>query len=93
MSEIVVPQFVITDSTNLVLFVLCQMLPHSFFHLDDAQRFGMTQHLHILKTLERIGKDVALCFLVRVSTLGENAVFLFYKQPGSTAIFIEKLEI
>lgn len=93
MSEIVVPQFVITDSTNLIPFILGQMLPHSFFHLDDAQRFGMPQHLHILKPLERIGKNIALCFLVRVTTLGENAVFLFYKQPGSTAIFIEQLEI
>ena len=87
------PQFVVTDSTNLILFILGQMLPHSFFHLDDAQRFGMTQHLHILKPLERIGKNIALCFLIRVTTLGENAVFLFYKQPGSTAIFIEQLEI
>ena len=75
LSEIVVPQFVITDSTNLIPFILGQMLPHSFFHLDDTQRFGMTQHLHILKPLEGVGKYIALCFLVRVLSRISSSAF------------------
>ena len=44
------------------------------FDFNDAESFGMPEHLHIFKAFERIGKDVALCFFIRVAAFGEDAV-------------------
>ena len=52
------------------------MLPHRLIHLNDAQCFGMPQHLHVFETFEWIREDIAFGFLVGVSTLRKDAVFL-----------------
>ena len=65
------------------------MLPHGFFHLDDAQGFGVAEHLHILEALEGIGEDIPLGFLIGVAALGENTVLLFDGQVCGSAGFIE----
>gem|GEM_PF-4068976 len=53
-------QFLVANLFYLRFFVLCQIFPHSRFDLNYTQSFCMSQHLHILKTLERISEEDSL---------------------------------
>ena len=52
-----------------------------WFDLDDAEGFSMPQHLHILKSFERIGQDISLCFLICIAAFRKNAVCFFNCKP------------
>ena len=51
-------QLLLTNPPDLILLLRSQMLPHRLLHLDDAQGFGMAEHLHILEAFEGVGEDV-----------------------------------
>ena len=83
----------VANALDFRLFFLAQMLPHRLIHLNDAQSFGMPQHLHVFETFEWIRENVAFGFFVGISALSKDAVFLFDRKPGCSATFIIRLEV
>ena len=53
----------------------------------------MAEHLHILKTLERIGQDIPLSLLVSVIAFCKYAVWLLYYKSRTSAFLIKTAEI
>ena len=92
-SLVILCQLLITDALHLSLLLAGQVLPHGSVHLDDSQRLGVAEHLHILEALEGIGKDVARGVLIRVAALGIDAVGLLHHQTGGTAVLVKIAEI
>lgn len=86
-------QLLLTDFLHFGLLPGGEFLPHRFIHLDDAQRPGVAEHLHILEPLEGIGQDVPLGLLVGVSASGKQTVGLFHHQSGSPASLIVGAEV
>ena len=67
-------QFLVTNLLNSLLLFFTQFLPHGPVHLDDAQRFGMAHHVHVLEAFEGVGENIPLGFFVGIAAFGKDAV-------------------
>lgn len=86
-SEIPV-QLLLANSQYLLLFFLIKCFPYSRLDFDYTESSGVPEHLHILKTFERVCKNVSLSFFVGISSFCKNAVCFFNGESVFSPVFV-----
>lgn len=86
-------KFFVADLGDVVFVVGGEFFPDGGVDLDDAEGFGVVEHLHVFEAFEGIGEDVALGLGVGVAAFGVEAVGFFNDEPGGPAGLVEGTEI
>ena len=89
----VVGEFFVADLSDVGFVVRGEFFPDGSVNLDDAEGFGVMEHLHVFEAFEGVGEDVALGLSVGVAAFGVEAVGFFDDEAGGSASLVESTEI